>query len=110
QLERLTPPALQRREHPVVALAVNGLLDIDVGDGGGARILDEARADRPRLDQRDLDAAALKLQPQRVREGFERELGGAVSTAPWRRNKTEHGRAGNDPAFAIGPHGRDQTA
>ncbi len=54
-----------------------------------------------------MDAAALKLQPQRIGQGFEGEFGSAVCAAPRSRNEAEHGGALHDPPPSVSPHGRN---
>ncbi len=58
--------------------------------------LNEARADRPRLDDGDANARPGKLETQRVTQGLERELRGAIGTAIERRDDAQHGGALHD--------------
>jgi hypothetical protein len=72
-------------------------------------MFDEARGDRPGLDQRDLDPGPLKLKAQRVRHRLHREFRGAISAAIGRRHQPEHRGAEHDAALALPAHGRNDA-
>ena len=68
------------------------------------RIVGESRRDRPRLDQRHMDARAFQLHALHQHQAFQREFGCDIGAAPFHRHEAKDGRAVDDPAMALLAH------
>ncbi len=73
-------------------------------------MLDEARGDRSRLDQRDVNARAGQFDAQHVGQSLDGELGGAIGASIGRRDQPEHRGALDDAPLSLRPHRRDHAA
>ena len=83
---------------------------IDVAAVGFDRAIDEARGDRPWLDQRHRDAGARKLHAQRVGKRFDGEFRSGIRAAIGRGDEPEDGGAVHDPSLTPRAHRRDDTS
>ena len=77
--------------------------------GLAAALVPDRRRDRPRLDQRDLDARAVQLDAQRVADGLDRVLGGRVGAVEAHRDSAADRGDEDDPPTGA-PQRRQQRA
>src|SRR6056297_2641640 len=101
--------AVEPRAQPVAILggAVR-VLPVDPPLERRARILADLRRHRPRLDQADVDAGTAHLDPQRIRQPLDGELGADIGPAPADRHQPKHRGILHDPAIPLRPHRRDR--
>ena len=96
--------------HRPVVVAVHTVFRVDVLPEHAVGVFAEAAADRPGLDQADLDAAAVQFQAQRIGESLQCIFRAVVGAAVGHGHQAQHRAVLDDAAFTTCPHPRDQQA
>ncbi len=92
------------RQLPFVFRRMGRILEINIPLDMGKRGCREFRGDRPRFYQAHVNAAALKLHPQRHPQPLDREFRCGIGAAITIGDEAENGGAMHDPACAAGTH------
>jgi len=90
ELEGLRAARLEPRDPSAIDVAMRRAFEIDIAAIGFERMLDKARGDRARLDQRHVDTGTLELETERIGESLDGKFRGAVGATVRRRHKPKH--------------------
>jgi hypothetical protein len=108
--QRIAAALFHRSEPTLVIFTMHRGLDVDVAPGMQGGGPGEHGADRPRLDDADIDAAAGELDAQGVGIGLQCELRAIVWAAKPEGHEAEHGGVHDDAPAPLPPHHRDHLA
>src|SRR5262249_52927438 len=100
KLESLAAACLKPRDPRAISLAMRRAFEMDVAAIGLESMLEKARSDRTRLDQRHADASSFELETERIGESLDGEFRGAIGAAVRRRRpSTDEQNTRRPPPF-----------